>query len=178
MCCHSIIRIYFSNHYVLPSPAGHDPDQTAVPLRALHPRDPHTDTAPSSPGISPDLAHTPDQWATVQVKILAVNDFHGQFPPAQTLNKRPVAGLPVLASYLKSAMTSGNADGTIIALPGDVIGYPPPESGLLFDEPPMLFFNSSFSTPLRTQPTPPLSAAASGTMQCWATRSLIKGGQN
>lgn len=47
-------------------------------------------------------------------------------PRHKTLNNRPVAGLPVLASYLKSAITSGNADGTIIALPRDVIGYSPP----------------------------------------------------
>ena len=80
--------------------------------------------------------------ATVHVKILAINDFHGQLIPGQTLNKRPVGGAPVLASYLKSAMASGNADGTIIALPGDTIGASPPESGLLLDEPTMLFFNS------------------------------------
>ncbi len=60
----------------------------------------------------------------------------------QTLNNRPVGGAPVLASYLKSAMASGNADGTIIALPGDVVGSSPPVSGLLLDEPSMLFFNS------------------------------------
>ena len=80
--------------------------------------------------------------ATVHVKILAINDFHGQLPPGQTLNKRPVGGAPVLDSYIKSAMASGNTDGTIIALPGDVFGYSPPESGLLLDEPTMLFFNT------------------------------------
>jgi len=84
---------------------------------------------------------TPPANATVHVKILAINDFHGQLPPGQTLNKRPVGGTPVLASYLKSAMAPGNADGTIIALPGDVVGASPPESGLLLDEPTMLFFN-------------------------------------
>ena len=62
--------------------------------------------------------------------------------PGQTMNNRPVGSAPVLASYLKAAMASGNADGTIIALPGDVIGSAPPVSGLLMDEPSMLFFNS------------------------------------
>ena len=38
-------------------------------------------------------------------------------------------------------MASGKADGIIIALPGDVFGASPPESGLLLDEPTMLFFN-------------------------------------
>lgn len=79
--------------------------------------------------------------ATVHVKILAINDFHGQLPPGQTMNKRPVGGALVLASYLNTAMAPGNADGTIIALPGDVIGASPPESGLLYDEPTLLFFN-------------------------------------
>jgi len=80
--------------------------------------------------------------ATVHVKILAVNDFHGHMTPGQTMNNRPVGSAPVLASYLNSSLVSGNADGTIIVLPGDVIGGSPPESGLLLDEPSMLFFNS------------------------------------
>ena len=79
--------------------------------------------------------------ATVHVKILAVNDFHGHMPPGQTMNNRPVGSAPVMASYLNAALTSGNADSTIIALPGDVIGGSPPQSGLLLDEPSMLFFN-------------------------------------
>jgi len=80
--------------------------------------------------------------ATVHVKILAVNDFHGHMPPGQIMNNRPVGSAPVLASYLNAALASGNKDGTIIALPGDVIGGSPPQSGLLLDEPSMLFFNS------------------------------------
>jgi len=87
-------------------------------------------------------APVPHTNATVHVKILAINDFHGHMSPGQTLNDRPVGGAPVLASYIRSAMASGNADGTIIALPGDVVGSSPPVSGLLLDEPAMLFFNS------------------------------------
>lgn len=99
--------------------------------------------------LAGDLAgpvQTPQTNATVHVKIFAVNDFHGHLPPGQTMNNRPAGGAPVLASYLKSAMTSEKADGTIIALPGDVYGYSPPESGLLLDEPTMLFFNTFAST--------------------------------
>jgi len=84
--------------------------------------------------------------APVHVKILAINDFHGQLPPGQAVNKRPAGSAPVLASYLKSAMVSGNADGTIIALPGDIVGASPPQSGLLADEPTLLFFNE-FANP-------------------------------
>ncbi|WP_440951226.1 bifunctional metallophosphatase/5'-nucleotidase [Methanosphaerula subterraneus] len=91
---------------------------------------------PAGPGL------TPQTDATVHVKILAINDFHGQLPDGQKLNKEPAGSAPVLASYLNATMKSEKADGTIIALPGDVVGASPPESGLLLDEPTMLFFNS------------------------------------
>jgi 5'-nucleotidase len=75
------------------------------------------------------------------VKILAINDFHGQLPPDQTLNKEPAGSAPVLASYLKASMTRSTPAAVFIALPGDVVGASPPESGLLLDEPTLLFFN-------------------------------------
>ncbi|MGB8219821.1 MAG: bifunctional metallophosphatase/5'-nucleotidase [Methanoregula sp.] len=93
-------------------------------------------------GYLSGLVHVPPANATVHVQILEVNDFHGHMAAGQIMNNRPVGSAPVLASYLKAAMASGNADGTIIALPGDVIGSAPPVSGLLMDEPSMLFFNS------------------------------------
>ncbi len=93
-------------------------------------------------GYLPASAPVSPEDTTVHLKILAINDFHGQLPPGQTLNKRPVGGAPVMASYLDAAMASGDADGVIIALPGDVIGASPPESGLLLDEPTMLFFDT------------------------------------
>ncbi|MCK9581803.1 MAG: bifunctional metallophosphatase/5'-nucleotidase [Methanoregula sp.] len=85
----------------------------------------------------------------VNVKILAVNDFHGQLPDGQTSNKRPVGSAPVLASYLKTAATVFGPSRTIIILPGDIIGASPPESGLLYDEPTLLFFNE-FANPCCT----------------------------
>ncbi|MDK2916586.1 MAG: 5-nucleotidase [Euryarchaeota archaeon] len=77
----------------------------------------------------------------VHVRILAVNDFHGQLPDGQKLNGEPAGSAPVLASYLRSAMADGGGAVTFIALPGDVVGASPPESGLLLDEPAVLFFN-------------------------------------
>ena len=79
--------------------------------------------------------------APVHVKILAVNDFHGQLPAGQKLNREVAGSAPVLASYLKAAMNESPTDATFIALPGDVVGASPPESGLMLDEPTMLFFN-------------------------------------
>ena len=76
--------------------------------------------------------------APVHVKILAINDFHGQLPGTKSLNGEPAGGAPVLASYLSSA--AGRAT-TFIALPGDVVGASPPESGLLLDEPTLLFWS-------------------------------------
>lgn len=82
----------------------------------------------------------------VHVKILAVNDFHGQITAGKTLNLHPVGSGPVLASYIKMATESVGATRTILALPGDVVGASPPESGLLLDEPTMIYFNL-FSNP-------------------------------
>jgi 5'-nucleotidase len=78
----------------------------------------------------------------VHVQILAVNDFHGQLADGQKLNKEPAGSAPVLASYLKCAIADAGEATTFIALPGDVVGASPPESGLLLDEPALLFFNS------------------------------------
>jgi 5'-nucleotidase len=95
--------------------------------------------------VPPDCLSGPEpgsaQSGLVYVKILAVNDFHGQMPDGQTSSKRPVGSAPVLASYLKTATGVFGPSSTIIALPGDVIGASPPESGLLSDEPTLLFFN-------------------------------------
>ena len=77
--------------------------------------------------------------APVHVKILAINDFHGQLPGTKSLNGEPAGGAPVLASYLSSS--AGRAT-TFIALPGDVVGASPPESGLLLDEPTLLFWSN------------------------------------
>ena len=85
--------------------------------------------------------HPAPATGPVHVKILAVNDFHGQLPDGQKLNKEPAGSAPVLASYLKAAADAGRAT-TFIALPGDVVGASPPESGLLLDEPTLLFWNS------------------------------------
>ncbi len=94
----------------------------------------------------------------VHVKILAVNDFHGQLPDGQNLNEEPAGSAPVLASYLKTAMADAGQATTFIALPGDVVGASPPESGLLLDEPTLLFFNS-FANDCSRQSAPACSAS-------------------
>ncbi len=62
-------------------------------------------------------------------------------PAGQTLDGKAAGSAPVLAAYLKAAMNESPKDATFIALPGDVVGASPPESGLMLDEPTLLFFN-------------------------------------
>ena len=64
---------------------------------------------------------------TVQVKILAINDFHGQIGAGKKVSNRLVGSAPVLAAYLKEAQ-KGWEGRTIIAEAGDVMGASPPNS--------------------------------------------------
>jgi len=88
------------------------------------------------PGIRLAEPHNP-----VHVKILAVNDLHGQLPAGQNLAGEPAGSAPVLASYLHAAENESPDAATFIAFPGDLVGASPPESGLLLDEPAILFAN-------------------------------------
>ena len=47
------------------------------------------------------------------VKLLGINDFHGQIEAGKTVSGRPVGGAAVLASYLKAAQ-AGIEDQTIL----------------------------------------------------------------
>lgn len=78
---------------------------------------------------------------TIQIKLLGINDFHGQVSTGRFVNNEPVGGAAVLASYLQYAQLNLN-DGAIITLMGDVVGASHPTSGLLNDEPSILFINS------------------------------------
>jgi 5'-nucleotidase len=82
-----------------------------------------------------------DSVKSITIKILAINDFHGQITTGRKLNDRPVGGAAVLASYLKQGK-SELADDTLLAFSGDQVGASPPASGLLNHEPSILFFNT------------------------------------
>jgi 5'-nucleotidase len=73
----------------------------------------------------------------VAVKLLGINDFHGQLSP-RTLGPptalRPVGGAAVLASYLEAAADQADGPAFIIHA-GDHVGASPPNSALLQDEP-------------------------------------------
>lgn len=75
------------------------------------------------------------------IKLLGVNDFHGQINAGRHINSRPAGSAPVLLSYLKQAQ-SGMENNTIITMMGDQTGASPPASGLLRDEPTIMILNS------------------------------------
>lgn len=77
---------------------------------------------------------------TVHVKILAINDFHGQLPAGRKVSGRPAGSAAVLAAYLESAR-AGVEDRTFIVHAGDLVGASPAVSSLLRDEPTVLFMN-------------------------------------
>lgn len=69
----------------------------------------------------------------VNLKVLGINDFHGQLSP-RAVGARPAGGAAVLAAYLKAAAASAD-DGSLIIHAGDHVGASPPNSALLQDEP-------------------------------------------
>ncbi|TAL59325.1 MAG: bifunctional metallophosphatase/5'-nucleotidase [Legionella sp.] len=83
----------------------------------------------------------PTQAETLNIKILGLNDFHGQISKGRVVKNEPVGGAPVLAAYLKQAQ-AGMENRTIITISGDQVGASTPASGLLHDEPAILFTNS------------------------------------
>ncbi len=80
------------------------------------------------------------QDPVVNLKLLGINDFHGQLSP-RVVAGRPAGGAAVLAAYLKAAAGAAE-DGSLIIHAGDHVGASPPNSALLQDEPAISFLNS------------------------------------
>ena len=76
----------------------------------------------------------------VRIKILAINDFHGQLGTGKKVHGRDVGSAPVLAAYLKAARR-GWEENSLVVHVGDLVGASPPSSALLQDEPSIMFFN-------------------------------------
>lgn len=65
------------------------------------------------------------------VRILSVNDFHGQIPDSDaTVDGVKIGGAATLAAYVQRER-AGNPDGTVFVSAGDMLGASPPESTLL-----------------------------------------------
>ena len=82
---------------------------------------------------------------TIRLKILGINDFHGQISTGRFEGKEAVGGGAILASYLKKAQPKLE-ENTIITIMGDLVGASPPASALLHDEPTIFFINSLGNT--------------------------------
>lgn len=77
----------------------------------------------------------------VPVKVLTINDFHGQLSAGRKIGGRPVGGAAVLVSYLRQAQGEVPEDQSFIVHSGDQVGVSPPASALLQDEPSISFLN-------------------------------------
>jgi 5'-nucleotidase len=78
--------------------------------------------------------------ASVEVKLLGLNDFHGQLEAGRTFQGRPVGGAAVLAAHLRNAVRAHEGRHLIIHA-GDWVGASPPSSALLQDEPALEVLN-------------------------------------
>lgn len=75
-----------------------------------------------------------------QVRLLTINDFHGQLVAGKLVAGRPVGSAGVLGAWLQSAW-AGARGRTILVQAGDLVGASPPASALLQDEPTISFLN-------------------------------------
>ena len=76
----------------------------------------------------------------ISIKLLGINDFHSQILTGEKVAARPVGSAPVLASYLRQA-AKGYEQQTILLHAGDHVGASQPQSGLMQDEPGIMFFS-------------------------------------
>jgi 5'-nucleotidase len=75
----------------------------------------------------------------LNMKIFAINDFHGQLSTGQRVGGRPAGGAAYLASYIKQRRQQVPYSLTVHA--GDWVGASPPVSALLQDQPAIEFAN-------------------------------------
>ncbi len=110
-----------------------------LPLLAACTTLPH----PPPPPPPPELGHA-QAGETVEVQILALNDFHGNLEPPNLSyegmkGKVPVGGAAYLATALKQSRTANSV--TVAA--GDLISASPLISSLFYDEPTIRFLGDS-----------------------------------
>jgi 5'-nucleotidase len=76
-----------------------------------------------------------DEQGLIKLKVIGINDFHGQVLP-----KGEVGGMQSLGQHILSAIEAGNQP-TFVLHAGDHVGASPAESALLQDEPSITFLN-------------------------------------
>ena len=75
----------------------------------------------------------------MNLRIVAVNDFHGQISKGRRFNNKDVGGAAILATYIKNSRAG--APYSLLVNGGDNVGASPPASALLQDQPAIDFFN-------------------------------------
>jgi 5'-nucleotidase len=103
----------------------------------------------------------PAATGSVSVKLLAINDFHGQISAGKKVGTSAVGSAPVLAAYLRSAM-KGKEEATVLVEAGDLVGASQASSALLQDEPTLSFFNLFANDKCPVLPPPALQIAGEG----------------
>ncbi len=78
-----------------------------------------------------DKPQAPAGSNIAHVRILSINDFHGQIPDSDAkVDNVAIGGAATLAAYVQRER-AGNPDGTVFVSAGDMMGASPPESQLL-----------------------------------------------
>lgn len=75
-----------------------------------------------------------------QVRLVTLNDFHGQLVAGKKLSGRPVGSAGVLGAWLAAARDGAEGRAVLVSA-GDLVGASPPASALLQDEPSVAFLN-------------------------------------
>ncbi len=75
----------------------------------------------------------------LRMKILALNDLHGQITATRRVSNRPAGGAAYLATYLKQR--AAQVQHSLLVHSGDMVGASEPTSALLQDQPTMDFMN-------------------------------------
>jgi 2',3'-cyclic-nucleotide 2'-phosphodiesterase/3'-nucleotidase len=104
------------------------------------------------------VACAPAAAGPVAVKILAINDFHGQIGAGKKVGTSAVGSAGILASYLRTAM-AGVESRTVLAEAGDLVGASPAASALLQDEPTIQFINQFANAACAAMPPPAQQSA-------------------
>jgi 5'-nucleotidase len=75
----------------------------------------------------------------LDMKLLAINDFHGQISTGRRVNNKDVGGAAIMAAYIKQQRAQTRYSLTVNA--GDMVGASGPSSALLQDQPTIDFLN-------------------------------------
>ena len=98
-------------------------------------------SACAGPRPAPASARGGAEGGRAHLRILALNDFHGQLEPAEDGDGRGPPGAAALAGWIRGERARAPGP-TLLVSAGDLVGATPPISGLLQDEPTIMFLGA------------------------------------